>query len=176
MKKLHNILLLLGCLSFLSCQKEISKDELVLRTEERNHNYISASETPTLNFKEKYYVSAYSDLYYQQGNTKFRCTVVLSLRNVSETETLYVTDVKYYDSKGKLLRDYVKENLILKPLESAEYLVEQQEREGGVGANFIVEYGAENTPKNKALIEAINIGNFGRYGFSFKSDAILLKE
>ncbi|AZQ64317.1 DUF3124 domain-containing protein [Flammeovirga pectinis] len=176
MTKLLNILLLFVTIVTFSCQKEVATNDMVLRSEEKDNNYISDSDLPSLNFKEKYYVSAYSDLYYQQGNTKFHCTVVLSLRNISLEDTLYFTDIKYYDSKGKLVRDYIKKNLVLKPLESAEYIVEQQEKEGGVGANFIVEYGTKNTPKNKALIEAINIGNFGRYGFSFKSDAVLINE
>ncbi|NME66986.1 DUF3124 domain-containing protein [Flammeovirga aprica] len=164
---------LIFLIAFTSCEKK----QVSLVSEDLTTKIIKPSDMPSLTFKEKYYVAAYSDLYYQEGNDKFQCTVILSLRNVSTTDTLYFTTADYYDSNGKLLRNYLKgETLELKPLESAEYIVEKRESLGGVGANFIVEYGTTSPPKNKALIEAINIGNFSQHGFSFKSRAILINE
>lgn len=160
-------------ISLFSCTKK----ETTLESEDLSDKIIDESKTPPLGFTEKYYVAAYSDLYYTEGKDKFHCTVVLSLRNISTTDTLYFTTADYYDSHGKQLRNYLQnETLVLKPLESAEFIVEKKEKQGGVGANFIVEYGTQSTPKNKALIEAINIGNFSQHGFSFKSQAILIKE
>lgn len=170
--KLVSIFFLLF-ISLSSCTQK----SVTLESEDLDDKMIELSKTPQLGFTEKYYVAAYSDLYYTEGKDKFHCTVVLSLRNISTTDTLYFTTADYYDSHGKLLRNYLKKKtLVLKPLESAEFIVEKKETLGGVGANFMVEYGTTSTPKNKALIEAINIGNFSQHGFSFKSQAILIKE
>ncbi|WP_281615542.1 DUF3124 domain-containing protein [Flammeovirga sp. SubArs3] len=170
------IKLFLFCFPFLllSCQEK-PKEHLLLTSDRPAQKYVSKDSTPELVNKKSYYIPAYSNLYYQTGASKVYFTVVLSLRNTSSHENIYFTKIDYYNSDGELIRAYLEENLLIKPLGSAEFIVEFKERESGAGANFIVEYGTEKELINKPIIEAINMGYIGQQGFAFTSSAQLLK-
>jgi hypothetical protein len=99
-------------------------------------------------------------------------TIILSLRNTSFSDTLYFDRIEYYDSNGKLLRKYIEKVLVLRPMESMEYIVEAAEKKGGAGANFVVSYLAKTGLKNKPFIETVMMGNVGNYGFAFSSPGV----
>ena len=134
--------------------------------------YIDNSALPDVEIKESVYVPAYSDLYYESQEKKTFFTVILSLRNISFTDTLYFTNIDYYSSHGKLLRQYIDQVLVLKPMESMEYIVEEAEKEGGTGANFVVSYSAKASLKNHPFIESIMMGNLDNYRFAFTSPGV----
>lgn len=146
-----------------------------LSIEETDHLFIEKNELPAFATTHKVYVPAYSNLYYLDGGRKSYFTVVLSLRNTSFTDSIYFTKVEYYNSRGNLIKDYLKNPLVLRPMESIEYIVEQSDDTGGAGANFIVDYRANALMKNKPVIEAVMIGSIGNYGYSFKSDGVELE-
>ncbi|MBB3699664.1 DUF3124 domain-containing protein [Flammeovirga yaeyamensis] len=177
MKRLTAVTLALISLCFIGCQQpqqqenNNSIEEIHLETSRKSLHYIDKKDTPELVGKKSFYVSSYSNLYHQSGKSKIYFTVVLSLRNTSPTESLFFTKIDYYDSDGNLLKNYLKKNLEIKPLGSAEYIVEFREKVSGAGANFIVEYGAPHELKNKPIIEAINLGYIGQHGFAFTSSA-----
>ncbi len=52
------------------------------------------------------YVPVYSHIYIHEG-APFRLTATLSIRNTDSVNPLYVISVRYYDSAGKLVRQYV---------------------------------------------------------------------
>lgn len=160
------------CLSFFisSCQRGAPS----LSTSDRLLNYVEANAI-ALEEEHSFYVPAYSNLHYYEGSDKSYFTVVLSLRNTDPTASIYFTQIDYLDSKGELLRHYLHKTLVLGPMESAEFIVEKSEKDGGAGANFIVTYGAETTIKNQPLIETIMIGSNGNHGFAFKSEAQEIK-
>jgi len=62
--------------------------------------------------------------------------------------------------------------LVLHPMESFEYIVEQTENDGGAGANFVVSYGMDPELKNKPIIEAVMSGTISNLGFAFKTDGV----
>ncbi|WP_172665917.1 DUF3124 domain-containing protein [Flammeovirga sp. OC4] len=134
-------------------------------------NRISLSDdfVPNLGFQETRYVSAYSNLYYRSAEKNVYCTVVLSIRNTSLTESIYVDKVDYYNSFGELVSIYVQETHKLRPLETREFIVEYNDQKGGSGANFIVNYGAEQELLDLPIIEAVSIGHVGSNGFAITS-------
>jgi hypothetical protein len=159
------ILLLSLSMVLLACQPNKFK----LQYEHQNVLYINQSDLPDLEINESVYVPAYSDLYYESYEKKTFFTVILSLRNISFTDTLYFTGINYYSSQGNLLRKYIDKVLVLRPMESMEYIVEESEKEGGTGANFVVDYSAKGTLKNEPFIESIMMGNLDNYRFAFTS-------
>lgn len=166
-----SVKLLLVLLLFIGCQPK----EQVLTTTERELLYIEKEELPPFASTQSVYVPAYSNLYHMEGSRKSYFTVVLSLRNISFTDTVYFTKVDYHDSRGKKIRQYIDKPLVLRPMESAEYIIEQTEDQGGAGANFIVDYKTNALIRNKPIIQAVMVGSIGHYGFSFKVDGVDIK-
>ena len=156
----------------LGCQEKKFK----LHYDHTDVMYIDKSSLPDLDIHEDVYVSAYSDLYYENQSVKTYFTVILSLRNISFTDTIYFNNIDYYSSEGKLLRKYIDNVLMLRPMESMEYIVQESEREGGTGANFIVSYAAKSNLKNHPHIETIMMGNLDNYRFAFTSRGVRINK
>ena len=159
----------LSIIMLFSCEV---RQELPLKSSSKKQFEIEKEQLPELGFQENYYVPAYSNLFYMKESQKTMFTVVLSIRNISFQDTVYFIKADYYGSSGQLLRSYIKTPLMLGPMESTEFIVEQEEREGGVGANFVVSWGASSEVRNKPLIESVMIGTISHHGFAFKSEAI----
>lgn len=77
-----------------------------------------------------------------------------------------VRDVGYSDSAGDLVRDYVSRPTTIGPMASVDFLVEERDRTGGVGANFLVEWTADG-PVSVPVIETVVLGTGGAQGVSF---------
>jgi hypothetical protein len=63
-------------------------------------------------------------------------TATLSIRNISPQFPIVLTFVRYYDSAGHPVREYVKEPAELGPLASVEFVIPRADTAGGAGANF----------------------------------------
>lgn len=147
-----------------------------LKYEHESNYYINKSELPELEIQQDVYVSAYSDIYYETEDKRTYLTVILSLRNISFTDSIYFDKIDYYDSNGKLIRKYLNNILVLRPMESMEYIVRADDKEGGAGANFVVGYQAKANLKNPPFIEAVMMGNIDNYRFSFSSPGVPINQ
>jgi len=127
-----------------------------------------AEETVMLSQGQTIYVPAYSHIYVGDREHPFLLTVTLSLRNVDTKHKVTLTAVNYYDTQGRLLKKYLTQPRILGPLESTRYVVPQQDKSGGSGANFIVEWKSEQMV-NPPIVEAVMIGAASQQGISFTS-------
>lgn len=115
---------------------------------------------------EVVYVPVYSEIFHTDMKRKVKLSATLSIRNTSMDSEIVVSKVDYYDTHGKLLRKYLESPLKLKPLQTISYVVEYKEAEGGIGANFIVEWAAEREVP-EPLIETVMIGGSSSLGISF---------
>ncbi|MBF0152611.1 MAG: DUF3124 domain-containing protein [Magnetococcales bacterium] len=93
---------------------------------------------------------------------------MLSVRNVDLNHSLTITSVRYYDTVGRLLREYIKTPLPLPRLASMDFFVENLDDQGGTGANFIVEWRAAQ-PINQPILETVHVYHWGTKGQSFIS-------
>ena len=154
---------------FTSCSQD---KKLHLHFDHPDTLFIEKAALPDLAIHQDVYVPAYSNLYYESDFRKTYFTVILSLRNITFNDSIYFDRIEYYDSNGKLLKKFIKEVLVLRPMESIEYIIDSPDKEGGAGANFIISYSARSNLKNPPYIEAIMLGNISNYGFSFSSPGI----
>lgn len=113
---------------------------------------------PNLSKGQKVYVPAYSHIYTGNRQIQSRLTVTLSIRNIDMSHTVEIVSVDYYDTKGKLLKNYLPSPIFIKPLESIRYVVDYDDKAGGDGANFIVEWQSKNSV-NPPIMETIMIGS-----------------
>lgn len=120
------------------------------------------------------YVPIYSHIYYENRQKSFDLAATLSIRNTDLTNPMVVTAVRYYDTDGKLLRQYVEKPIQLNALASTDFVVDRNDISGGSGANFIVEWVAE-TEISEPIVEAVMIGSALQQGISWISPGKVIK-
>lgn len=119
------------------------------------------------------YVPVYSHIFRDEGR-EIDLAVTLSVRNTSPSAPITVTAVEYYDSGGRLVRQYGEGPTRFGPLDTRSYVVAERDRTGGVGANFLVRWEAAG-PVSAPLVEAVMIGTAGAQGISFVSRGVALE-
>jgi len=155
----------------ISCQPRPVRDEVQMPS--KNYNYIDIK-FDSLKMTQKVYVPIYSDIYHGSGLKRFLLTATLSIRNTSMRDSMYVQLADYYDSEGQLSRHYLNRPILLKPLESVEFVVGDKEMHGGAGANFIVYWGTNSTDKIP-VIQAVMIGTSEQQGISFVTEGAIIE-
>jgi len=156
-------MLLLSCLHSNPNLDPEGKDILSRYTTHKKHI--------SLPFRDTIYIPIYSDIYSQSKDVKFNLTATLSIRNTSLRDTMYIQDIDYYDTYGTLVRHYLEEILQLNPLQSIEYVIEEEDTEGGTGANFIVNWGSTKMDL-LPVFQGVMISTNGQQGISFITEGI----
>jgi hypothetical protein len=121
------------------------------------------------------YVPAYSHIYHGDREHPFYLTVTLSIRNTDPSNPIAISSVDYYDSDGKLLKRYVEKEAKLGPMASTRYVVQESDKSGGSGANFIVKWKSD-AKVTEPIIEAIMISTSTQQGISFSSRGQAIEE
>jgi len=101
------------------------------------------------------FIPAYSHIY-SGGGEPVQLEVTLSVRNTDPAHPIQIDSVRYLDTDGGLVRALSNEPLVLGPLQTASYLVEQTDTRGGSGASFVVEWSAKDEI-NQPVFESIMI-------------------
>jgi len=114
------------------------------------------------------YVPAYSHIYIGNKEKPYLLTVTLSIRNIDLERSILITTADYYATQGKLLKKNVSTPVRLNPLESLRYVIPEDDKTGGSGANFIVEWQSDQFA-NPPIVETIMIGTRSQQGISFTS-------
>ncbi|MEM0518333.1 DUF3124 domain-containing protein [Aequorivita flava] len=114
----------------------------------------------------KTYLSIYSHIYSISMKQSQSLTAMVSLRNVSDTDTIYISKADYYNTKGELIRNYFKQPIYLNPLETVEIVIDERDNHGGSGANFIFKWTTKATTP-EPYFEAIMTSLRSSQGLSF---------
>lgn len=122
------------------------------------------------------YVPAYTKIYSSPRGQTLDLTVTLSIHNTDTDQPIFITSVRYYDPEGILVREYLTNPRQLAPLGTADFYVQEETAPGeGLGANFIVEWGAEQ-PVYEPIVEAIMIHADSTQGISFTSPGRVINQ
>src|SRR5688572_9133592 len=116
------------------------------------------------------YVPVYSSIYtgLDIRQTLIELAATVSIRNVSAQHPVILNFVRYYDSGGKLVREYLKQPAELRPLATVEFVIGRRDVTGGPGANFLIQWvGQANV--DEPLMEAVMVGQSANAGISFTS-------
>jgi hypothetical protein len=143
-------------------------------TKHHSEYHFTTVDKSKLGQQEQVYVPIYSDIYYVDSKHTFSLTATLSIRNTSFKDSIYVFSIDYYNSAGQKVRRYNESTLLLKPMESVEFVVENKDDTGGVGANFVVEWGARQGAQ-KPYFQGVMIGTTGQQGISFTTEGIVIQ-
>lgn len=122
------------------------------------------------------YVPIYSHIYADDRykDIPFLLTATLSIRNTDPEKAFTLKSVRYYDSKGTLLQQYLDTPTTVEPLGSIRFIVPESESKGGSGAKFLVEWEAK-TAVIEPIIESVMIGTKMQQGISFISTGRVIK-
>lgn len=168
-QQIHLILFLATV--FLSCdtpdQRETFSSGSEAVVQDSGQPFISYNSNAVVG--ETVYVPVYSHIYQQNQTRTFNLTATLSIRNTDLQNTISIKKIYYYDSDGNLVHKYLEEPKNLKPLSSTSYVIEEEDLRGGVGANYLVLWEAEQMV-NKPVIEAVMISTAQNQGISFVSE------
>lgn len=126
-------------------------------------------EKKNLSYLDTVYVPIYSEIYNESKDVIFHLTATLSIRNTSMQDSFYVKTVDYYDTNGALVRKYLEKTILLKPLQTIEYVIEEEDDAGGTGANFIILWGADRSDL-KPMFQGVMISTHGQQGLSFTTE------
>lgn len=121
------------------------------------------------------YVPAYSHIYIGDREQPFLLAVTLSIRNTDPSSPLTVSRVGYFDSDGRLLREYTQQPIVIQPFSSTRIVIKESDASGGSGASFHVRWQAEKSI-NQPIIETIMIGTKSQQGISFTSRGQVITE
>lgn len=122
----------------------------------------------------KSYLSVYSQIYSSAEYKAHNLTAMVSVRNTSDKDTIYILKAVYFDTHGKLLRSYFNWPIYLAPLETTEIIIAEIDESGGTGSNFIFEW---KIPKNcpQPLFEGIMTSTTSQQGLSFTTQSVRIK-
>lgn len=120
------------------------------------------------------YVPAYSHIYHEDGSP-YLLTITLSIRNTSIDHDIVVKSVRYFDTKGKHVKSHLQKPLRLAALATVEFLIERDDTTGGSGANFLVEWVADQAVP-EPIVEAVMICTKGQQGISFARSGKVIRE
>ncbi len=114
----------------------------------------------------KSYLPVYSQIYSISQHQKFNLTAMISLRNTSEKDTIYLLKATYFNTHGAAIRSYFDKPIYLAPMETTEIVIDELDIEGGTGSSFIIEW---KTPKGcpEPLFEGVMNSLQGTQGLSF---------
>ena len=149
-----------------------------------------ASDEIKLSNGQTVYVSIYSNVFSGWGTKPFiysnvrkrgkkpfeyQLAAMLSIRNTDIHNSIRIISADYFDNDGKLLKKYIDRPLVLIPLGSNYIYIERDDKTGGFGANFIVQW--ESTKEvNVPIIEGIMIGFSSHGGVSLLGPGQVIKE
>lgn len=172
MKNYSLNLLFLLVLTAVSCVD--SNPNKKIETEIQNENLVDKEDQNAIYpYGDEMYVPIYSTIYSKNRDTQLLLTATLSIRNTSKKDSLFINTIDYYNTEGTLVRNYINAPIFLKPLETIDYVIDEDDVEGGSGANFLIDWGANNTMK--PVFQAVMIGMIGQHAFSFTTDGTTIK-
>lgn len=142
---------------------------------------VTAAEDASLTKGQMLYLPIYSSIWH--GDThpikgkpmKSNMSALVSIRNTSMKTAIKVLSARYYNTDGKLIREFVNPPKSVSPLGTLELFIEKSEAEGGSGANFLIQREAA-ADTNAPIVEAVHIDNQPSRPYSFITSAHVIQK
>jgi hypothetical protein len=136
---------------------------------------LGAEDGINLSAGQTVYVAIYSNVFTGPKEYPFNLAAMLSIRNTDQHNSITIDSAKYFSSAGKPLKEYAPKPIILAPLASHYFSINETDETGGFGANFIVKWQAAKEI-NAPIIESVMIGSRYGQGISFISHGKVITE
>lgn len=167
--------LLLACFAFVLLLVSCNREKATIPKEYKISGREATLPVPDSLEYGKTYLPVYSHIYHVHESRTYDLTVTVSIRNVSLSDTIFILHGDYYNTKGDKIREYFKKPVYVRPMETIEIVIAEDDSEGGSGANFVFDWAAPDR-KNPPLFEAVMISTYGEQGVSFLSRGVRIYE
>jgi len=117
----------------------------------------------------KSYLSVYSQIYSFSEHKTHDLTVTASIRNINTRDTIYITKAEYFDTNAVSQHTYFEKPIYLAPLETVEIVIDEFDKEGGTGANFVFDWKIKPN-STEPFFEGVMISTYGTQGLSFTTE------
>ncbi len=165
-------MLFLGvCLFIFSCESD--KEFSSIKPINWEKRAIDLNKKDTLTSGQTY-LSVYSQIYSSTEHRTHNLTVTVSMKNINLNDSVYIEEATYFDTKGDLIRTYFTKPIYLAPLETVEIVIDEVDKHGGTGANFVFDWKKKSTV-NDPHFESVMISTSGQQGISFTSQGIKIE-
>ena len=159
--------LLIITISFIGCQSILSNPESEQITDwgERSASLKSSGTT---------YLSVYSQVYGLKRDIVHELTSIITIRNTSRKDRVYVKSAELYKANGSFIRDYLRHPIFIEPMETLELVIFRKEGlniEEHEEGNFIFEWAARKAD-SKPHFEAVMISTRGKHGLAFTTTGV----
>ncbi|MBU2928582.1 DUF3124 domain-containing protein [Winogradskyella psychrotolerans] len=161
------VVLFIVLFGFYSCNETVGNDE----HEKVNWNARKTTVKSTDSLVSgKSYLSVYSQIYSYSQHKTYNLTAMISIRNTSDKDSMYLSQVNYYDTHGSLLKAYINNPVYLTPMETIDIVINEVDIAGGTGGNFIFNW---ETPQDspEPIFEGVMTSTSGQQGLSFLTHA-----
>lgn len=165
---MRNITVIFILLIFYSCNHSFKKVKPV-RENWVNRSIVKANSDSL--FAGSSYLSVYSEIYDFNDETTHLLTATISIRNISLTDSIFISTADYYDTKGNLIRSYLSNTVYVLPMETVEIIIHRDDVSGGSGANFNFDW-AVKKENEEPLFEAVMIWVSSSQGISFTTRGV----
>lgn len=123
---------------------------------------------------QRIYVPIYSHVYTGEGR-RMLLAGTLGIRNTDDRHSLTISAIDYFDTRGERVRSELSEPLVLPPLGTHDVFVPRSDDTGGAGANFIVEWVADE-PTTAPIVEAVMVAREGSGLAAFVRPGVVVEE
>lgn len=169
---IKNLVIISGvCLLIFSCETE--KEFSSIKPINWDKRTIELNKNDTL-ITGQTYLSVYSQIYSSTEHRTHNLTVTVSMKNINLNDSVFIEKATYYNTKGDLIRTYFNKPIYLAPLETVEIVIDEVDKHGGTGANFVFDWKKKITI-NDPHFESVMISTSGQQGISFTSQGIKIE-
>lgn len=121
------------------------------------------------------YLPIYSHLYHGDLDSSGKpaeelLSAHVSIRNTDTRGILKVSSARYFDTDGKMLKEYIPTPRSVAPMGTLELFVPYRDVSGGSGANFVITWSAD-VAINPPLVEAVHAEVRASRGLVFVTSA-----
>ena len=159
------------CLIILSCESE--KEFSSIKPINWEKRTVELTKKDTL-LSGQTYLSVYSQIYSSTEHRTHNLTVTVSMKNINLNDSVFIEKATYFNTKGNLIRTYFSKPIFLAPLETVEIVIDEVDKHGGTGANFVFDWKKKSTV-NDPHFESIMISTSGQQGISFTSQGVKIE-
>jgi len=121
------------------------------------------------------YVPVYSSIYYENRSRSLDLAATLSVRNTDLKQSIILRNVDFYSTEGQLIKKYLSQPVEVKPMASADFIVDRTDVRGGVGANFVVDWMSAKKV-TLPIAEAVMVSTGSSHSISFVSRGETVKQ
>lgn len=141
---------------------------------------IAGAQEPPPQFRGQFvYLPVYSHIYHgnldRKGNPdKVLLSALVSIRNTDPKRAIRITSARYYNTDGRMVREFVPQPRGIPAFGTLELFVERHDESGGSGANFAITWEAD-APVNPPVIEAVHASLEGARSVLFATSGTVVR-